>query len=75
MGGVEGAQGIEPDSDKALFPNVDLEVRLGHDKGIKFKYPWIIPGIGSTNVAKNNSGKVLAKIRVFGLGRYRSYDW
>ncbi|ROL60978.1 FMN-binding glutamate synthase family protein [Bacteroidetes/Chlorobi group bacterium ChocPot_Mid] len=54
MGGVEGAWGIEPDSDKALFPNVDLEVRLGHDKGLKFKLPWIIPGIGSTNVAKNN---------------------
>ena len=42
------------DSDKAIFPNVDLEVAFGHDKGIKFRYPWIIPGIGSTDVAKNN---------------------
>jgi glutamate synthase domain-containing protein 2 len=54
MGGVVGAQGIEADSDKAVFPNVNLEVHFGHDKGIKFRYPWIIPGIGSTDIAKNN---------------------
>jgi glutamate synthase domain-containing protein 2 len=54
MSGVIGAQGIEPDSDKAIFPNARLDVALGHDKGIKFKLPWIIPGIGSTDIAKNN---------------------
>ena len=54
MGGVVGAQGIEADSDKAIFPAVDLEVRFGHDGGLKFRHPWIIPGIGSTNIAKNN---------------------
>ena len=27
---------------------------FGHDNGVKFKYPWIIPGIGSTDIAKNN---------------------
>ena len=54
MGTAVGAFGIEADSDKAIFPNVNLEVRFGHDNGIKFRYPWIIPGIGSTDVAKNN---------------------
>jgi glutamate synthase domain-containing protein 2 len=54
VGGVEGAKGIEADSDKAIFPNVNLEVRFGKDNGIKFRMPWIIPGIGSTNIAKNN---------------------
>lgn len=54
MGTAVGAKGIEADSDKAIFPAVDLEVKFGHDNGIKFRYPWIIPGIGSTNVAKNN---------------------
>ena len=54
MGTAVGAHGIEPDSDKAIFPAVNLEVTFGHDKGIKFRYPWIIPGIGSTDVAKNN---------------------
>src|SRR5512134_235019 len=29
MGGVTGAQGIEADSDRAIFPAVSLEVRLG----------------------------------------------
>ena len=54
MGTAVGAVGIEADSDKAIFPAVNLEVRFGHDKGLKFRYPWIIPGIGSTNIAKNN---------------------
>jgi glutamate synthase domain-containing protein 2 len=54
MGTAVGAEGIEADSDKAIFPAVDLEVRFGHDGGLKFRYPWIIPGIGSTDVAKNN---------------------
>jgi glutamate synthase domain-containing protein 2 len=54
MGTAVGAHGIEADSDKAIFSAVDLEVRFGHDGGLKFRYPWIIPGIGSTDVAKNN---------------------
>ncbi len=54
MGTAVGAHGIEADSDKAVFPAVNLEVHFGHDKGLKFRYPWIIPGIGSTDIAKNN---------------------
>jgi len=54
LGTAVGAQGIEADSDKAIFPNVDLEVRFGHDNGLKFKLPIMIPGIGSTDIAKNN---------------------
>jgi hypothetical protein len=54
MGTAVGAHGIEPDSDKAIFPAVNLEVAFGHDNGIKFHYPWLIPGIGSTDIAKNN---------------------
>ncbi len=54
MGTAVGAIGIEADSDKAIFPNVNLEARLGHDKGIKLRLPIIIPGLGSTNVAKIN---------------------
>ncbi|HOE16442.1 MAG TPA: FMN-binding glutamate synthase family protein [Syntrophorhabdaceae bacterium] len=54
MGTTVGAFGIEADSDKAIFPAVSLEVHIGHDKGVRFRYPWIISGIGSTNIAKNN---------------------
>jgi len=54
MGTAAGAHGIEADSDKAIFPAVNLEVAFGRDGGIRFRRPWIIPGIGSTNIAKNN---------------------
>jgi len=54
MGTAVGAHGVEADSDKAVFPAVNIEAVFGRDKGLKFRYPWIIPGIGSTNIAKNN---------------------
>jgi len=54
LGTCRGAHGIEADSDKALFENVNLEQTLGHDNGIKLKMPVVIPGLGSTNIAKNN---------------------
>ncbi|MCP2620123.1 FMN-binding glutamate synthase family protein [Candidatus Aminicenantes bacterium AC-334-K16] len=54
MGTAVGAYGIEADSDKATFPAVNIEQRLGHDKGIKLKVPFIIGAMGSTNVAKQN---------------------
>ncbi len=54
MGTAVGAYGVEADSDKAIFPAVSLEVTFGYDNGIKFRRPWVIPGIGSTDIAKNN---------------------
>ena len=54
MGTTVGAVGIEADPDKAVFPNVNLQTNLGHDKGIRLRLPIIIPGLGSTNVAKEN---------------------
>ena len=54
MGTVVGAHGIEADSDKAIFPAVDLGVTIGPKGGLRFRYPWIISGIGSTDIAKNN---------------------
>lgn len=54
MGTITGAHGIEADSDKVIFPAVNLELAIGHDKGIKFRLPWLISAMGSTNVAKNN---------------------
>ena len=54
MGTVTGAAGIEADSDKAIFPAVNLDVVIGHDQGLKFRLPWLISGIGSTDIAKNN---------------------
>jgi len=68
MGTCIGAHGIEADSDKAIFPAVNLEVRIGHDRGIKFRYPWLISGIGSTDIAKNNWEGLAAGSALAGTG-------
>lgn len=54
LGSCRGASGIEPDPDKAIFPKVSVEQKISHDKGIKLKMPIVIPGLGSTAIAKNN---------------------
>ncbi len=54
MGTAAGAWGVEADSDKATFEKVTIETRIGRDKGIRLKVPFIISGMGSTNVAKQN---------------------
>ncbi|MFX0115479.1 MAG: FMN-binding glutamate synthase family protein, partial [Candidatus Hodarchaeota archaeon] len=54
LGTIVGAKGIEPNSDKALFPNVNLERVIGQNGGIKIKLPILIGGLGSTAIAKNN---------------------
>jgi glutamate synthase domain-containing protein 2 len=46
-----GAEGIEADSDKALFTNVDITTKAG---GIPLKVPITVAGLGSTAVAKRN---------------------
>ena len=68
LGRAAGAWGIEPDSNKALFPNVNLEVRLGHDGGIHQKLPFTIAAMGSTNVAKNNWPGLAAGAAISGTG-------
>ncbi len=54
MGTAAGAYGVEADPDKATFEKVTIETRVGRDKGIKLRVPFIISGMGSTNVAKQN---------------------
>jgi glutamate synthase domain-containing protein 2 len=54
MGTAVGAVGIEADPDKAIFPNVNLDQTFGANNGLKVKFPCVVPGLGSTNVAKNN---------------------
>jgi len=54
MGTAVGAYGVEADSDKATFEKVSIETRIGRDKGIKLRVPFIISAMGSTNVARQN---------------------
>ncbi|GAW91646.1 FMN-binding glutamate synthase family protein [Calderihabitans maritimus] len=54
MGTAVGAVGIEADSDKAIFPAVNLDQEIGAENKIKLKTPIVIAAMGSTNVAANN---------------------
>ncbi len=54
MGTAAGAWGVEADSDKATFEKVGIETRIGRNKAIKLRVPFVLGGMGSTNVAKQN---------------------
>jgi glutamate synthase domain-containing protein 2 len=54
MGTAKGAWGVPADSDKATFEKVSVETKIGRNKDIKLKVPFVIAGMGSTNVAKQN---------------------
>ena len=54
MGSAVGAYGVEADSEYAVFTKVDLETTIGNENPIRLKLPLVIPGLGSTDVAKRN---------------------
>ena len=55
MGTAVGAHGVEADSDKATFEKVDRRDPDRRRQGRSSSaVPFVIPGMGSTNVAKNN---------------------
>jgi glutamate synthase domain-containing protein 2 len=54
MGTAKGAWGVPADSDKATFEKVSVETKIGVKKDLKLKVPFIIAGMGSTNVARQN---------------------
>lgn len=53
-GSCVGAYGIEPDPDKAIFPNVNIETEVGKDNDLKLRFPFFTGALGSTDIAKNN---------------------
>ncbi len=54
LGTTVGAVGVEADSDKAFFTNVNLNTTIGKNGGIKLRFPAVISGLGSTDIAKRN---------------------
>ncbi|MFA9452507.1 MAG: FMN-binding glutamate synthase family protein [Candidatus Aminicenantaceae bacterium] len=54
LGTAVGAHGVKADPDHATFEKVDVAAKIGVNKDIKLKVPFIVPGMGSTNVAKQN---------------------
>jgi hypothetical protein len=54
MGSAVGAYGVAATSEEAIFTNVNLETTVGNENPLKLKLPIVVPGLGSTAVAKNN---------------------
>ena len=55
QGSCVGAVGIEADSDKALFPAVDVSTEIGANVNrIKMKVPFFTGALGSTEIARVN---------------------
>ena len=54
MGYALGAKGIEPDPDKATFPEVNTETSYGATEKVKMKLPIFTGALGSTEIARKN---------------------
>jgi hypothetical protein len=67
MGTAVGAVGVAADPDEAIFPNVDLRTTLGHDDGIRLELPIVVPGLGSTDVARNHWEGLAAGCAISGI--------
>jgi len=68
MGTAVGARGIDADSDRAVFPAVNLKTALGADGDLKLNLPIVVAAMGSTNVAANNWAHLAAGAAVSGVG-------
>ena len=66
LGRATGAWGVEADSNRALFPNVELETTIGRRPGIHSRLPFILAAMGSTNIAKNNWPGIAAGAAITG---------
>ena len=53
-GTAVGAVGIKADSDKAIFPSVDISTEVGAKNKIKLKVPFFTGALGSTDIARVN---------------------
>jgi len=47
-----GAVGVEADSDKAIFPAVDISTEIGAQNKIKLQFPGFTGAVGSTEIAR-----------------------
>lgn len=52
QGTCVGALGVEADSDRAIFPAVDISTAVGAEGQIKLKVPFFTGALGSTDIAR-----------------------
>ena len=66
QGTCVGAVGIEADSDKAIFPAVDISIEVGAKSKIKLDVPFFTGALGSTEVARVNWEEVAVGAAICG---------
>ena len=66
MGSACGAYGVPADSEHAVFTNVNMETIIGDANPLKLKLPIVVPGLGSTYVAKRNWSGLAIGVAVSG---------
>ena len=54
QGSCVGAKGVEADSDKAIFPAVDISITVGAKERKKLRIPFVTGALGSTEIARVN---------------------
>ena len=54
MGAYGLPEGVEPNPDTALFPNVDTQTEYVWSKKVKMQLPIFTGALGSTDIARNN---------------------
>jgi len=54
QGTCVGAVGMDADSDKAIFPAVNVETEFGTEEKVKMKLPIFTGALGSTDIARIN---------------------
>ncbi|MDP2168128.1 MAG: FMN-binding glutamate synthase family protein [Thermodesulfovibrionales bacterium] len=54
QGTCVGAKGVDADPDKAVFPAVSTETKLGNKHKIKLRLPIFTGALGSTDIARDN---------------------
>ncbi len=61
-----GAYGVPADSEHAVFTNVNLVTTIGDRNPLKLRLPIVVPGLGSTYVAKRNWNGLAIGVAVSG---------
>jgi glutamate synthase domain-containing protein 2 len=67
QGTCVGAQGIEADPDKAIFPAVDVSAEIGVTNKVKLSFPAFTGALGSTEIAQNHWESMAAGAAICGL--------
>jgi glutamate synthase domain-containing protein 2 len=52
QGSCVGAMGVEADSDRAIFPAVDISTEVGAEEKLKLRVPYFTGALGSTEIAR-----------------------